>query len=444
MRAKYRAPWLLALAGTLVLVIVSCVGANPTAAPAGDSGAVSHSGSREHSRTGFDSSQKDSAINRGTEGAEHIRVPQGFFAIKYFGGIEHPTGMAIGPDSRLYVSLQNGEIISIADNDGDGVAEDKLIYASKLDLPLGIAFVGEKLYVSERGKITELADLNLDGISDSRQTIIDGLPVGGKLHQHIQNNEIALGPDGFLYVSIGIDFETVAAAQKVGDFGTPHGRPQQGSSQGHQDSEKEGRLGLGAKEVELGTPDERSGTIIRLRPDGSHQEVYATGFKNPLGLAFDRDGNLFATDNAPHNPNGPDELNYVTQGADYGYPKLPGERNQPGTVPVVAQLDVGSTAGLTFYYGDQFPAEFFGDAFLAQWGQAAWDVRHGNRVVRVSLERPDRHFVGIARSFAVGFEHPIKTLAGPDGSLFVADWGSLSQQERPSGGIYRIFYAGSN
>lgn len=372
--------------------------------------------------------------------ADQIRVPPGFTVVRYLDGLEHPTDMTIGPDGRLYVTLQSGEIISSIDGDGDGVADDTFTYASDLVLPLGIAFVGEDLFVSQRGKVTQILDKDGDGLGDVQEDIVENLPVGGELHQNFQNNNIAVGPDGFLYVSIGIDLESGAGDHEDsgghGGVGT-NGTPEPG------DSEGEERLGLGDQPVTLGTLDERSGTVIRFRPDGREEEIYAVGFKNPVGLAFDREGNLFATDNAPHIPNGPDELNHVVRGADYGYPNRPGDLNDSGTVPVVSQLEIAASAGLTFYYGDMFPPELFGNVFVAQWGQATVDVHNGNRVVRVILEIVDGNFRGVVRNFASGFEHPIKTVVGPDGSLYIADWGSLDPEDEGSGEIYRIFYAGS-
>ncbi|MCH8820995.1 PQQ-dependent sugar dehydrogenase [Patescibacteria group bacterium] len=358
-----------------------------------------------------------------------IQVPPGFEAVLYLSGLERPTSMAIGPDGRLYVAQQNGEIISISDADGDGVGGDKIVYATGFDLPLGITFVEDTLYVSHRGKVTRISDEDGDGVGDKQEDIIIGLPVGGDLHQHVQNNRIVLGPDDFLYLSIGIDIETDAHQGKSEE------------SRGHQ--AEEGRLGLGEETVELGVTDKRSGTVIRFRLDGSKENIYATGFKNPLGIAFDDEGNLFATDNGPHNPDGPDELNHVIQGANYGYPNRPGKQNQPGTVPVVVELQMNSSSnGFSFYYGDQFPEEYRGNAFIAQWGSAD-DPALGKRVVRVVLERIDGGFRGTEEVFATGFEHPITTLVGPDGSLFVADLGSLDPERKRSGAIYRIFFKAS-
>ena len=358
------------------------------------------------------------------EGVDDVQVPPGFDAVLYFSGLEHPTSMAIGPDGRLYVAQQSGEIVSIADENGDGVGDHRIVYTTGLTIPLGITFVGEDLYVSHRGKVTRTTDENEDGVADTQQDIITGLPVGGELHQNVQNNGIAWGGDGFLYVSIAIGIQE---GEHPGDT--------TGSEAGHSATPSPGSMGR--REI-----DRRSGTIIRIRPDGSEQGVYATGFKNPYGIVFDANGNLFATDQSSHNPEGPAELNHVVVGQNYGYPNRDGGVNQPGTVPVVAKLQTSSSPdGFSFYYGDQFPDEYRGSAFIAQWGSATEDPNIGKRVMRVELERVDGRFQGTKRVFATGFEHPLATVVGPDGSLFVAEWGSLDPEKKGSGAIYRIFYS---
>jgi len=182
--------------------------------------------------------------------------------------------------------------------------------------------------------------------------------------------------------------------------------------------------------------------VIRFRPDGSEQVIFATGFKNPVGIAFDNQGNLFATDNAPHNPDGPGEFNHVVAGATYGYPNRPGGTNGPGSVPLVAALQPSSSPnGFSFYYGNQFPTKYQGNAFIAQWGAATMDPNIGKRVVRVSLEQVNCCFRGSEEVFATGFDHPIATSVGPDGSLFVAEWGSLDPEAQGTGVIYRIFFS---
>lgn len=55
-------------------------------------------------------------------------------------------------------------------------------------------------------------------------------------------------------------------------------------------------------------------------PDGHTGFVFTKGLRNPYGLALDKSGNIFATDNGPDAPAAPNELNYIVKGGDYGFP----------------------------------------------------------------------------------------------------------------------------
>ena len=56
--------------------------------------------------------------------------------------------------------------------------------------------------------------------------------------------------------------------------------------------------------------DSDLGKIIRMSPDGSGARVWTYGHRNPLGIAFDADGNLW---NSEMGPQGGDELNLVRE-----------------------------------------------------------------------------------------------------------------------------------
>lgn len=72
------------------------------------------------------------------------------------------------------------------------------------------------------------------------------------------------------------------------------------------------------------------GKILRLNDDGSAAlgnpfykqggvtaEIWSLGHRNPLGMAFDRKGQLWVVEMGPK---GGDELNIITKGENYGYP----------------------------------------------------------------------------------------------------------------------------
>jgi glucose/arabinose dehydrogenase len=80
--------------------------------------------------------------------------------------------------------------------------------------------------------------------------------------------------------------------------------------------------------------DSLAGKILRLAPDGSvpadnpfpGSPVYAIGFRNPQGLAWDRAGRMFAADLVP----GPhDEINKIVRGGNYGWPTVSGLARDP-------------------------------------------------------------------------------------------------------------------
>ena len=64
-------------------------------------------------------------------------------------------------------------------------------------------------------------------------------------------------------------------------------------------------------------PDMHLGKLVRIELESGRNEIVATGFRNPQGLARDAEGRLWLTE---HGPQGGDELNLVWPGLDYGWP----------------------------------------------------------------------------------------------------------------------------
>ncbi len=197
--------------------------------------------------------------------------------------------------------------------------------------------------------------------------------------------------------------------------------------------------------------------ILLANPDGTDLRVYASGIRNPVGLAVSpQTGELWASvnerdllgDNLP-----PDYITHVQEGGFYGWPwyyigshqdprhagKHPELRDKV-IVPDVLLQPHNASLELTFYEGEQFPAEYRGEIFAAEHGSWNRAVRTGYEVIRVPLK--DGRATGEYQDFLNGFVtaygqawgRPVGVAVAPDGSLLVTDDGGNC--------IWRVSYVG--
>ncbi|HEX7022355.1 MAG TPA: PQQ-dependent sugar dehydrogenase [Trueperaceae bacterium] len=206
-----------------------------------------------------------------------------------------------------------------------------------------------------------------------------------------------------------------------------------------------------------------SGAVLRCNPDGSDLELVAWGLRNPYGTAFHPDGRLFVTEHGIDERGvryiigDYDDFYEIDDGAWYGWPDFAsgirlddpywGARGR-GREPVLAEhpdpappwpfvsfpAHVGSN-GVDFCSDPAFGFE--GDAFVALFGDLAPVTTRkvtpaGFKVVRVDMQ--DRQVVDFAvnrftgaasQAPHKGFERPSHCQFGPDGALYVVDWGEI-------------------
>jgi len=293
--------------------------------------------------------------------ARGIRVPDGYAAQVYARGLTQPTAMAFGPHHRLYVTQNDGRVVVARPVPGA-----PRTYANGFTVPLGLAWAGDRLYVSAQGALYKLK-------GHDPVPVVKNLPFG--LHQ--QDN-VVVAPNGRLYFGSGSTCN--ACVEK----------------------------------------NQRSAAVLSVKPSGRGLRVEASGVRNPYGLAF-RPGTsqLFVSVNGRDdlgNDEPAESVLVLQRGADYGWPgcwpdwgtrTLAGP-DCAGVAKPLAYLEPHSSAdGMAFWRGG---------LFVAEWGQYYSDA-HGRRVVRVN---PD---TGKARSFATGFEHPLALTVDSYGALLVADFG---------------------
>ena len=271
-------------------------------------------------------------------------VPDGYRVEIFARDLIYPTSIEFGKDAvyiaeagYVYGDLAAPARVWRVSNDGQ-----MAIVADQLNGPVTDLLMHEgRLYISHRGKISMLE-------GDNRVVdLVTDLP---SLGDHF-NNQIVAGPDGKLYFGQGTATNSGVVGVDNAVFGWLGKHPQFHDRVAHdiqiKDKEyvtlnplvmtvsKEPPLvrtgafqpfGRGAKQRIIKGTTKANGTVMRMNPDGSDLEVFAWGLRNPFGLAFAPDGNLYASDNGYDNrgsrpiANAPDCVWHVKQGAWYGFP----------------------------------------------------------------------------------------------------------------------------
>lgn len=192
---------------------------------------------------------------------------------------------------------------------------------------------------------------------------------------------------------------------------------------------------------------------MRFKADGTDGRVFARGLRNVVGLAFhpeneilwvavsERDG---LADGLP-----PETLYAIYQDADGGWPYCHAGRitdpdfgnkdscNETLLTTIYEFESQTEPYGMEFYAGDQFPAYYQRDLFIALHGSGAGSQATGNKIIRIEFGTGNKEPV---RDFAVGWVledgviwgAPTDLIEGPNGDLFLSD--------DKLGVIYRIFY----
>lgn len=360
---------------------------------------------------------------------KRITLPPGF-KIDLYAIVPDARHMAVAPSTNmLFVGTRKSAVWAVTNrNSGDAATEVKQFAPSiKFTQPNGVCWTKDGfLIVVEHNRILNFpaAEFFYEGGDVAVSEVVPQgklIPPEDESYNH-GARVCKVGKDGLLYVALGQRFN-VPPRDKLKDFAA---------------------LGIGG--------------IIRLDPfNGSKREVYATGIRNSVGIAFNpKNNDLWFSDNQTDGmgddiPAG--ELNRATKkGQFFGYPWIQGKTritefgyDKDPLPPNITNPEVYMDAhaadlGIAFSTGDKFPAKYRGGIFTAQHGSWNRSTPIGARIMYTSLKADGS--ADKTEIFAQGWldpdtrqyrGRPVDVAMLPDGSLLVSD--------DFAGAIYRISYA---
>lgn len=327
-----------------------------------------------------------------------LSIPKGFSVSIFAKGLGGPRVLAWDTVETLLVSIPSrGTVVALPDVDGDGMSDATKIITQGLNAPHGLAFLQEKLYIAETNQVASY-DYDAKNFTVTQKRKIIDLPSGGN---HVTRT-IGFGPDGRLYISVGSSCNVCIER------------------------------------------DWRRAKILVANSDGSDLQEYASGLRNSVFFTWDSvTQQLWATDMGRDligDDIPPDEINIITDDANYGWPYCYGDNvhdttfdNAPKakehcatSIPSHIDLQAHSAPlGLAFI-PESWPTEYRGDLLVSYHGSWNRTEPTGYKVVRFDLDEQgnsigESDFLTGFLDGKTAFGRPVDLLFDVQGNLFVSD-----------------------
>ncbi|CAM5310884.1 PQQ-dependent sugar dehydrogenase [Sphingobium scionense] len=358
---------------------------------------------------------KGLVVERFAEGLSHprslLRLPNGDILTAETNSQPRPqTGIV----SRVMNFLMNkagagvpspDRISLLRDTDGDGKADTKTVFLSGLYSPYGMALIGDTLYVANTNAL--MAFPYKEGetkISDKGRKILNLPAQAPNMHW---TRSLTVGPNGLLYVGVGSN-------SNIGENGLES--------------------------------EANRAAVLEVNPKTGDYRIYASGLRNPVGLAFEpKSGVLWGVVNERDMLGGdlvPDYLTRVEFGAFYGWPwnywgGYEDRRVQPQRPeireytkrPDYALGNHVAPLGLSFSKDAQLGATYGNGAFVGLHGSWNRKPAAGYKVVFIPFEdngevgkaKPADVLTGFLDAQGAAHGRPVDVTVDAKGALLVAD-----------------------
>ena len=313
----------------------------------------------------------------------------------------------IGYAASERIAKSPNKITLLRDADHDGVPETRTVFLAGLNRPFGMAIVGDAFFVANTDGLYRYPYRRGQTAIEGPGTKILALPAGG-YNNHWTRNLLVSEDGAKLFVTVG-------SGSNVAEHGV-------------------------ANEV-------RRANVLEVSLDGSGERVYASGLRNPVGLAYAPGTRTVWTAVNERDELGdelvPDYMTGLKPGAFYGWPyfyfgKHPDPRMKDVPVPPTAEnplvpdVPLGAhtaSLGLAFDEGPMLGERYRGGAFVGQHGSWNRSTLSGYQVVFVPFSQgrpsgPPEEFLGGFIANAETREvygRPVGVAFEKDGSLLVAD-----------------------
>jgi glucose/arabinose dehydrogenase len=360
--------------------------------------------------------------------APQLSVPAGFSVNVYAEGLDAPRWLALTPTGEVLVTeTKQNRIRILADRDDNGTADFNQVFANVsngLNMPFGMAFAGGYFFLGNSANLRRYHYSNNQQALAGTGEQITELP-GGGYNQHWTRNVIPNAQGDQLYVSIGSE-------SNVAEEPAPRA------------------------------------TVQVMNLDGSDRKTFASGLRNPVGLAIQPEtGELYTTVNERDGLGDdlvPDYFTRIQQDEFYGWPYAyltpnsldprmsdKGQSRNPELAAQTKSPDVlfqahSAALGLQFYTGNRFPEKYRSGAFVAFRGSWNRDQGTGYKIVFIPFnpaeKLEEKRPLGYYEDFVTGFLSDPSgpyTWGRPVGLLVLPD-GSLLFTEEANGRIYRVSY----